>query len=101
MERKLQEEQKLRLMYQRRLKKERRFRRRLQEQLGREAKQRSQFEESLRSGPTPDAFLAMQEKAKEGGVRSCPQQPEPPVSSPMTDPRGVFFGAPPMFSSAT
>ncbi|KAF0309359.1 Dachshund 1 [Amphibalanus amphitrite] len=52
MERKLQEEQKLRVMYQRRLKKERRFRRKLQEQLmGHEAKRRTQFEESLRKRP--------------------------------------------------
>ncbi|XP_037070441.1 dachshund homolog 2-like [Pollicipes pollicipes] len=99
MERKLQEEQKLRVMYQRRLKKERRFRRKLQEQLGHEAKRRGQYEDAIRSAPT-DAFLGMQDKSKEGGAR--PQtHGAPPASSPMSDPRGVFYGASPMFSSAT
>ncbi|XP_011871887.1 PREDICTED: RNA polymerase II degradation factor 1-like [Vollenhovia emeryi] len=80
LERQLQDEQKVRVVYQKRLKKERRARKRLQEQLDLEVKRRTQLEEALKAtGASSEQVRAITENVTAEARTSS----EPPEASPV------------------
>ncbi|CAL1676815.1 unnamed protein product [Lasius platythorax] len=107
LERQLQDEQKVRVVYQKRLKKERRARKRLQEQLDLEIKRRTQLEEALKAtGASSEQVRAIteslvQELELERKSRQHQAAERDQVKSPLQESRTGYYKNSVLFTSAT